>query len=397
MQVAFVAPDDWTVWLFYRHLIQVLVEAGARISVFSAPGPYLSRLRDLGVDHTPVPYARFVDPVRDLQLCWCLLRAFRARRFDVVQNFTIKANLFGALAARAAGVRHIINTVEGAGLLYSGVPDLRVRAVRALAEVGLRRVRSHVFRYWFVNRHDRDVFVARRLATANRSVVAIATGVDTQRFDPRSVSPETAAAFRTALGMNPELPLVAMVAGRLLRSKGVVEFIQMARRLRQNGINAEALLVGPVEPGNLDALPRTLIESAQREGVLHWIPFREDIWTVYAASTVVVVPTYYAEGTPKGVMEGMAMERAVISSDLPSTRELITDGRDGILIPARDVDRLVTAVVDLLRSPWRRAELGCAARRIAVARFDARRAAQSAVAAVYAALPNWPPSRKATM
>ena len=393
MRIAFVAPDDWTVWLFYRHLIAVLTELGAQITVFSAPGPYVSRLRDLGVLHQPVPYARFVSPLRDLRLLRSLRNALSLQAFDVVQNFTVKANLYGALAAAAAGVRTIINTVEGAGLLYSGVPNRRVRAIRALVESGLRHVRPRVSRYWFVNEHDRDLFVERRLATADQSVVAIATGVDTNQFDPDAVPRQAVEAFRAELMVPSHIPLVTMVAGRLLRSKGIVEFIAMARRLREAGVEAQAVLVGPEEPSHPDALPRSVVDAAVRERLVRWLPFREDIPTVYASSDVVVATMYYAEGTPKGVMEGMAMERAVVCSDLPSTRPLVTPGRDGLLVPPKAVPELTDAVAWLLQVPERREALGHEARQTAIVRLDADKAARAGVDAVYGTLPEWPPDR----
>src|SRR3972149_5436591 len=274
--MALVAPDDWTVWLFYRHLVKALTRAGARITLFSAGGPYVPRLHELGIEQVPVPYGRSVSPYRDIQLFRSLRTAFRSRPFDLVQNFTIKANLYGALAATACAVRTIINTVEGAGLLYSGHPTPRIRVIRAIAEAGLRQVRSRVFRYWFVNPHDREVFVRRRLATPGQSAVA--------------------------------------------------------RGLRRVGIAAQAVLVGPEEPSNPDAFSPAALNAAVREGIVRWVGFREDVWTVYAASDVVVVPSNYAEGTPKGVMEGMAMGRPVVGSDLPSIRQLVTHGRDGVVV-----------------------------------------------------------------
>ncbi len=390
VRIAFVAPDDWTVWLFYRQLIRALSVAGARITVFSAAGQYVPRLLALDTEHVAVPYARFVDPYRDLRLFWSLWRGFLTRRFDVVHNFTIKANLYGALAASAAGVRSIINTVDGAGLLYSGTLDWRLRLVRGVAEIGLRRVRARVLRYWFVNPHDRDVFVARGLALPESCVVAIATGVDTQQFDPETVPRSAIAAFREEIGVSDHVPLVTMVAGRLLRSKGVGEFVEMARRLRAQGVRMQALLIGPEERDHPDALPSSAWSGAVREGVVRLMGFREDVWTAYAASDVVVVPTYYAEGTPKGVMEGMAMARAVVASDLPSTRQLVTHGRDGILVRPRDPGDLTTAVAALLASPARRSALGQEARRTAVTRLDAEQAARSAVDRVYGAVPGWP-------
>ena len=251
-----------------------------------------------------------------------------------------------------------MNTVEGAGILYSGDSGPRLRAIRALAETGLRTVRSRVSRYWFVNDHDRGVFVARGLADADRSVVAVATGVRTQQFDPAAVPASQVASLQEELRLPSSPPLVTLVAGRLLRSKGIQEFIDMARRLRRAGVEGSVLLVGPEEPDNPDAFPVARVEEAVAEGALRWVRFREDVWTVYAASDVVVVPTAYAEGTPKGVMEGMAMARPVVCSAVPSIRAMVRNGEDAVLVPPRDTDALARAVAALLRDPARREAMG---------------------------------------
>ncbi len=389
-RIALVAPDAWTLWLFYRQLIEALQKKGAEITAFSAADDTISRLTALNVKHVTVPYARFISPASDVRLFWSLHRAFRDQAFDIVQNFTVKANLYGGLAASLAGIPRIFNTVEGSGILYGDHPEPRLRMIRAMVEVGLRWIRPRVTTYWFVNDRDRALFVDRGLATFGRSVAMIATGVDTRLFDQFSVPAEATTALRTQLGVSPDLPLVTLVAGRLLRSKGVEEFIELARGLRSGGVPAQAVLVGPHEPGNLDAIDRSVVEKAIADGSIRWIPFREDVWTVYAASEVVIVPTYYAEGTPKGVLESMSMGRALICSDLPSTRPLVHDQSDAILVPPRDVGALVRAVASLLRDPARRSAMGTAARQTALKNFDADLVAQEGVKRVYGSFPGEP-------
>jgi glycosyltransferase involved in cell wall biosynthesis len=389
MRIAIVAPDDWTIWLFYRHLIGELQKHGAHVTAVTADGPHIDRLHSLGIDHIAVPYARFVEPTKDVELYRALRRVFSGGRFDIVQNITIKANLYGALAAANAGVGTIINTVEGSGLLYSDSLSPRVRVIRWIAERGLKLAKKKATRYWFVNERDRNVFVERGLAYGDRSVVAIATGVDTQQFDAASVSVDAIATLRRELGIESNIPIVANIAGRLLKSKGIAEFIDAARRLRASGVTAQFVLVGPEELENPDAFSADIVRAAVTAGDIRWIPFREDVWTVYAAASVAVNPTYYAEGTPKGVMEAMAMGRPVVASDIPSVRALVDDGRDGVLVAPASGEAIAAAVCLLLGEEKRRAWIGKAARETAVKRFDAYTAAQTAVDIVYGDLPAW--------
>jgi glycosyltransferase involved in cell wall biosynthesis len=388
-QVAIVAPDDWTVWLFYRQLISALQVKGAEITAMTARGPYVQRLEDMGVKHVAVPYARFVSPIDDLRLYRALHREFVRHKFDIVQNITIKANIHGALAASNAGVGNIINTVEGAGLLYSDAPSQRVKAIRAIAEVGLKRARKRVTQYWFVNSRDRDLFVRRGLADENRTVVAIATGVDTAQFDRAAFDRHAIDEVMNELGVTRVRPIVVNVAGRLLRSKGIAEFVECARLVRARGVDAQFVLVGPEEPSNPDAMDVSPVLKAEQEGILRWIRFREDIAQVYALATIAVVPSYYAEGTPKGILEGMSTGIPVIGADIPSIRALVSPGENAVLVAPRNGRAIADAVCALLKNPELCDRIGNAARTKAVAEFDATKVAALGVEKVYGQLPAW--------
>jgi glycosyltransferase involved in cell wall biosynthesis len=388
-RVAIVAPDEWTVWWFYRHLISALQRAGAEITAFTLAGPHVPKLTSMDVEHVSVPYGRFVNPGTDIQLYRALRREFTARKFDIVQNITIKANLFGALAAHSAGVSNILNTVEGAGLLYSDNPSPRVKAIRAIAEIGLKRALPHVSQYWFVNDRDRDLFVGRGLADGNKSVVGMATGVDTDQFNRHAISETELASIRKELCLDDNQPIVLNIAGRLLRSKGIAEFVASARIVRARGKAAQFVLVGPQELGNPDQLPIGIVSDAVKEGVLKWISFREDVPQMYALATVAVIPTYYAEGTPKGILEGMAMGLPLVSTDIPSISALVSPREDALLVPPRSGVHLADAICELLDSAELRKKLGTAARKKAVSKFDAGEAAAIAVDRVYGRLPAW--------
>lgn len=392
-RIAFVVPDDSTAWLYYHHLIEALLESGASVTVLSAPGPFAKRFREIGASHVPVPYARFVSPFSDISLFRELRKNFVRRRFDIVQNFTVKANLYGALAAISAGIPTIINTVEGAGILWSEPTSPKVRLLRTMVEAVLRRIRSRIHRYWFVNAHDRDLFVARGMTSSKQSVIAISTGVDTSEFDPNAIPVAAIESARRELGISPARPVITMVAGRLLRSKGVEVFLRLASRLHNAGISVHALLVGPEDFGHPDALDTSIVQRAVKDGVVRWVGFRDDVATIYAASDVIVVPTTYAEGIAKSVVEPMAMAKPVVCFRTAAIEEMVEAGTDSILVAPGDEDAMYAAVVDLLRDPRRRSDISRAARVAILERFDAHTQAEIAVDRVYGSVPGWKPRR----
>lgn len=389
MRIGFVVPDDATAWLYYRHLMEALTEAGGEITVLSAPGPYVERIKNSGFRHVALPYARFVTPLSDIRLAMALRKEFVRNRFDVVQNFTVKANLYGAWAAASAGVPAIINTVEGAGILWSTNPSKRVRFMRDAVEAGLKLLKQRILIYWFVNKHDRDLFVRRSIATVDRSIVAISTGVDTDTFNPATVSEKSIAALRAEIGIAPHVPVLTMVAGRLLKSKGVEAFIELGRQLRSAGTRVQLLLVGPEECDHPDALDPAIVAGAVSDGLLVWTGYRDDIPAVYAASEIVIVPTTYAEGIAKSVVEPMAMALPVICSSTPAIDEMVEAGVDAIVLPPEDDKALLDEVMKLLADAGLRSRIGAAARRSVLARFDARREVTAAVDRVYSMIPGW--------
>jgi glycosyltransferase involved in cell wall biosynthesis len=136
-------------------------------------------------------------------------------------------------------------------------------------------------------------------------------------------------------------------------------------------------------------LPLSVVTNAVAEGIIKWIPFREDVPQLYALATVSVVPTYYAEGTPKGILEGMAMGLPVVCTDVPSITALVSHRENALVVPPRSGRDIANAVIELLESPGLRERIGKAAREKAVAEFDADRAAAIAVREVYERIPAW--------
>jgi glycosyltransferase involved in cell wall biosynthesis len=382
VRIAFVVPDDSTSWLYYGDLMTELGRRGAQVTVISQPGDYVRLLKHAGISHIPVQYERFVSPVADARLFTSFLRIFRSHRFDVVQNITVKANLYGAAAAKFARIPVVINTVEGAGILWSDQSRLSVESMRIAVEVGLKLLKPHIRLYWFVNECDMKLYTARRLVDSANAVVSITTGVDCNHFDIERVRGQIDA-FRSEIDGDPQLPVVTMVAGRLLKSKGIETFIDIAARLRANGVRARVLLVGPEEREHPDALSHDVIARAVESGLIQWLGFRDDVATIYGASDVVVTTTTYAEGVPKSIVEPMALSRAVVAVRIPSVEEVATDGKDALLIPPGDSARGAELVALLLADRALAQRIGNAARETVRSRYETASSARQSVDDVY--------------
>ena len=274
-------------------------------------------------------------------------------RPDLVEFATVLPALIGGLATLGRPAPGRVFWITGLGFAFSGRGP-RARLLRTVARAGYRLVlRGRHTRVIFENFRDRELFVQGRLVRADRSTVIPGAGVDLDEFRQ---APEP-----------PGEPVVVLCA-RMLRSKGVGEFIAAAGVLRHRGVAVRLRLVGAPDPAN----PESLIENQLREAAaaagVEWVGYQADMPSVLAGSHVACLPSW-AEGTPKALLEAAAAGRPAIGSDIPGIREVIRPGETGLLVPARDPGALANAIERLAVDPNLRRAMGAAARRVAEAEF----------------------------
>jgi glycosyltransferase involved in cell wall biosynthesis len=168
----------------------------------------------------------------------------------------------------------------------------------------------------------------------------------------------------------PGIPVVVLAA-RLLADKGVLEFVQAARLLRQRGCNARFVLVGTVDTANPTSFTDAEVSAWARDGVVEWWGHRADMPQVLATAQLVVLPSY-REGLPKVLIEAAACGRAVVTTDVPGCRDAIEPGVTGVLVPVRDAVALADAMAALINDPLRCKVMGDAGRALAEKAFDVR-------------------------
>jgi glycosyltransferase involved in cell wall biosynthesis len=186
------------------------------------------------------------------------------------------------------------------------------------------------------------------------------SGVDFSRFLPP-----------TEEAKNTNRPLRVVLAARILWDKGVAEFVEAARLLKAQGRQLRFLLAGDPDPGNPAAIPEKILLDWQVEGVIEWLGHVTDMPALLANAGIVVLPSY-REGLPKTLIEAAACARPLVTTDVPGCREVVTDGVDGLLVPARNVEALADAIARLQDDPELARRLGEAARAKALAVFDER-------------------------
>lgn len=320
-----------------------------------ASGDYEDLMSRLGVQYRSFPVSRNgLSPAEDMRTLQVLTRMMREIRPDRVYVYQVKTIVYGVPAAWRAGVREIFPHVAGLGSVFRG-SGVKNRAIRSVLRMQYRRAFRLSSRVFFENADDAAVFVSMGLLPKNKVVLLNGSGVNVERF---------------AVLPLPSTPTFLFV-GRLLRDKGVVEYLDACAELRKRFSRVRCLLVGPYD-SNPTSLREHELHPYIEAGVVEYFGEQSDVRPFIASASVIVLPSYH-EGTPVSVLEAMSMGRAVITTDAPGCRETVTHRRNGILVPPRQVGPLVDAMCSLVEQPEMIREMGIQSRALVLDRFDVRK------------------------
>ena len=339
------ANDGWNIVNYRKGLIAALEAAGYDLCVIAPDGPHTEEIRQMGAEFIPISMSpRGTSPLADLRLLKAYAKVLRDIRPAALLGFTAKPNIYGSIAARLVGVP-AINNVSGLGTVFARRSWLTA-LVSNLYRIALRQS-AKVF---FQNGDDRALFERMGLVQGGQSGLLPGSGVDLAHFAPVDRHPDGG-------------PFTFLLAARLLWEKGVGEFVEAARRLRSEGLEARFQILGIVEPDSSAAVSRAQLQQWQDERVIAYLGSADDVRPAYASADCVVLPSYYREGVPRVLLEASAMGVPVITTDMPGCRDAVEDGTTGFLCEPRSVDSLkdtMTRMLDL--SPDERLRMGAAAK-----------------------------------
>ena len=358
-KVLLVSNTSWYLYNFRLPLIRCLRDDGYRVSLVAPHDSHTALLQAEGFTVHPWLVARSsVNPLAEAHALVDLFRIYRREQPDIVHHFTIKACLYGTLAAKCARVYRVINAVTGLGHLFLGTRK-RSRLLRRLIKPVYRATfmarRSTVV---FQNADDQEKLISLRLTDSNRSQLIRGSGVDIERFRPEG---DSAGRFHD--------PLQLLFPSRLIREKGTVELMLACKRLWAYGIELELLVAGALDCGNRSSLSHSDLAELQSDPRVRCLGHVDDMQSLYAASDIVVLPSW-REGLSRALIEAASMERPIITTDVPGCRDVVDHGCSGLLVPPRDARSIELAVRLLTENPDLARRFGKAARLKVVAEFQ---------------------------
>jgi len=302
----------------------------------------------------------------DIYTILYLMRLFCLLKPDIVHTFDTKPGVLGRIAAKLVGVPVVIGTLPGLGGLYTN-NSLSSRVKRKIYQP-MQTLACRISDLTiFQNRDDLRQFVLAKIVQRKKSQIIYGSGVNTTFFDPDTITRQQHQSIRDEFGVPSDGLLITMIT-RLIRSKGVKEFSIAAGLVKNRYPNVIFLLVGPRDRDSGDSLADN--ELAYVKNHIYWAGARSDIVTILAASDFLVLPSFYREGIPRVLLEAASMRLPIITTNSPGCREVVEDGENGFLIPARNVEALADAIEALVKDKNLRHKYGLVSRKRVIQRFD---------------------------
>ncbi len=333
-------------------LAQAAQREGMDIYVACPHDASVSRLEALGFRHVHLSLSRWSsNPLKEIRTAFAILSVLRSVRPDLLHNVTIKPVIYGSLISRLSSTRAVVNSVSGLGYVFlsSGIiARLRLRIVMTLYCASLHRTGTFVI---FQNQADRELFLKSRVIRKEQSVLIQGSGVNEEEFPP--------------LNLPLAGPFTVLLVARLLREKGLAEFLDAADIILREHPEMKFIVAGDYPMGNPGAISREDFLRLKQHPAVRWVGFVDNIHSLLASCHAFCLPSY-REGLSRALIEAAASGRPIVTTEVPGCRELVQDGVNGYLVPPMDPQGLAHALLRLAQlhaeNPQQLATFGQASR-----------------------------------
>ncbi len=343
--LVFLLTEDWFFASHFQVRALAAQRAGWRVILIARESEAGPKIRASGIEFIPVNFIRRrLNPFAELAFTLKLASLYRRLKPDLVHHIALKPIVLGSIAARLAGVKAIVNAPVGLGFVFSS-DLLLAKILRPIVAFALRLTLTPAHGVAiFENPDDLAALVRDGMARTEAAALIRGAGVDIDTFHP---TPEPPGRVRIVL------------IARMIREKGVPEFVEAARILKGR---AEFILAGAPDAGNHNAITAAQLRGWEQEGLVRWLGPEKNIAGLLASAHIACQPSSYREGLPKSALEAMAAGKPLVATDIPGCREAVVDGLTGLLVPPRDAPALAAALARLIDDPALRARMGAAGR-----------------------------------
>jgi len=332
-RILYVFTEDWAFLSLFLDRAVAAKDAGYEVGVVVHCNKYEQTIKDYGLQVFPHNISRSgTNPLREISSILQMVKTFRSFKPTIIHLAALKPILIGSLGSLFFPKSKIVNAPVGMGYIFSS-SDRKARLLRPILRLVLRFVLGRKRTLTIIeNSDDLQTLVDGKFVKRDQIILIRGTGVKLEDFVP---TPEPAG------------PKVVLLIARMLRDKGVVEFVESARIIKRSHPGVNFWLVGDTDSGNPTALTSDQIETWVAEGLVSWFGYRGDVPQLLQQCHIVCLPSY-REGFGKVLIEAGAAQRAVVTTNVPGCRESIENGCNGLLVEPRDSMALAAALITLL-------------------------------------------------
>jgi len=357
-KILFLSNTSWSLYNFRLGLINELIKNGYKVICCAPHDKYSEKLTKQGSVFIPVKISRKgKNLINDLLLICNLYKIYKKEHPDLILHYTIKPNIYGSIAARLAKVK-CINTITGLGYVFIKKNIITI-IVKLLYKISFK----YPEKIFFQNNDDLKLFLKNKIINKNKSILVNGSGVDIDYFSPY---------FCKEHKKNDE-NIHFIFIGRLLWDKGIGEYVKAAKIVNQKYKDVKFYILGVIDRGNPEGVPEKIVKNWQIIEYIKYLGETSDVRPFICKTDCVVLPSFYREGIPRSLLEAMAMEKPIITTNSVGCREVIEDGKNGFLIPIKNTIKLSEAMIKMIEiTENKRKEMGEYGRKKAINEFDER-------------------------
>lgn len=355
MKVIVVSPKNRTVYNFRGDLIQEIIERGHEVLVTGPNRIDVDKIEALGAKFVEIPMEKNgLNPMSDLKYKDALYQLFKQEKPDVVFGYTSKPVIYGSMAAKKAGVKHIVPMVTGAGYAFTA-QTTKAKLIKAVMSFLYKKAFKCADIAIFQNNDDLKQFTESKLVKKEKCRIVNGSGVNMEKFSPAPY-PERMTFF---------------MLSRVMYSKGIREYLEACTIIKEKYPQVRCMLLGACEDIQ-DSIKKEDLQSYIDKGIIEHFGETDRVADYYKQCSVYVLPSY-REGTPRTVLEAMAMGRAIITTDAPGCRETVLDGKTGFMVPVQDGKAVAEKMEQFINNPSLIEEMGKQSYEYCKEKFDVLR------------------------
>jgi glycosyltransferase involved in cell wall biosynthesis len=352
--IYFVSED----WYFCSHRMPIARKAlaeGFKVVVITRVNKHRGIIESEGFELAPIEIKRSGKNLfQEFKTISTLYSYYKKYKPDIVHHVAIKPVIYGTLVAQFIGSIKIVNAMAGLGYIFISNKK-KVKLLRFFIHQLFRFLfRSKNSQLILQNKDDLEYFLKNKLVNNDNVAIIRGSGVNIEQF--------------TFMNEVKDTPIV-MLASRMLWDKGVGEFVEAAKILEQEGVEARFVLVGENDSENPASISNSQLNEWNELDTVEWWGEKTDMHKVLAQSSIVCLPSY-REGLPKVLLEAASCGRAIIATDVPGCREIVHNGKNGILVPIKNSNSLANAIKELINNPEKRKSMGINGRRLVESEFS---------------------------